>query len=336
MGASKKGLATDGFGRSSENRYGVAHNQLDAFLEAPERSKLAAESGKFEKADQLNLLCAAMERAQFQKENKGVWPPLSELIQKLSGRKLPFGEAELIWNLNCAAKILAKFEDLSSPIPGVVPALLDHAEELGKEKRLSPELLEALRGLHGSLKPLEFWAGHKKSVQRLEALIEQKKAGVPDDGEAWAEAIRNDIKEMSPARRKHWLALLENAPKGTSAKPTAKWKKEADELLAAVGPEEFAKQIEHWFALIGVKATAKIQPRNAGMLRSLVWYASTLTGETVCRALANAVEGGLRKLAAGGLYASSISKACIAALEEMPGMGPLAQFSRLKHRVKSP
>src|SRR3954465_12147542 len=219
------------------------------------------------------------------------------------------------------------------------PALSRHCwsmRRLAKEKRISKEMLEPLNHLHAALKPMEFWAGYKKTVQRLENLVEQKPAGVPDDGEAWAEAIRADIEKMPAAKRKRWLALLENAPKGTNAKPTAKWRKEAGECWAAGGGEEFARQIEHWFALVGVKATAKIQPRNASLLRSLVWYASLVKGETICRALANAVEGGLRKIAAGGLYASSISKACIAALEEMEGLEALAQLSRLKHRVKSP
>src|SRR5205085_951865 len=94
--------------------------------------------------------------------------------------------------------------------------------------------------------------------------------------------------------------------------------------------------IEQWFALIGAKATERIQPRNAAMLRSLVWYAGLLSSEMACRALANAVEGGLRKIGRGNLYASSISKACIATLEAMPGLPPIAQLSRLKHRVKSP
>ncbi|HAB16758.1 MAG TPA: hypothetical protein DCE44_09945, partial [Verrucomicrobiales bacterium] len=145
-----------------------------------------------------------------------------------------------------------------------------------------------------------------------------------------------DIAAMPSKQRKAWLGLLENAPKGTTSKPTAKWRKQADPLLAALGPETFATQIEHWFSLIGSNATARMQERNASLLRALVWYASLLDRESVCRALANAVEGGLRKLPAGGLYASSIAKACIAALEAMPGSAPVAQLSRLKHRVKSP
>jgi hypothetical protein len=245
--------------------------------------------------------------------------------------------------VSCAARILApkdprdvQFEELDSPIPGVVPALLDHIEILARARPLPETLLQSLVALHAAIKPMEFWGGYKKTVQRLEALIEQKSGGLPDEGDAWAEAIRRDIEGMPPGKREKWLALLQNAPKGTSAKPTVQWKKQADELLAGVGHKDFARRIEQWFGLVGLKATERIQPRNAMLLRSLTWYASLVAGETACRALANAVEGGLRKLPAGGLYASSISKACIAALESMPGLEPVAQLSRLKHRVKSP
>jgi hypothetical protein len=341
MKKSSRVASGDGFIVKPSQPFEREHTLLTEYLADPKSATLPAESVKFEKSAQLALLCAAMERMEVQKQKAKINSALSDLIKKLAGRKLPYTEDALIWNVSRAASILmpkdtdnVQWDELQVPIPGVVPSLLDQAD--AAEKPLSKELLEALQKLHAAVKPVEFWAGNKKSVQRMEALLAQKPAGVPDDGEAWAEAIQSDIKRMSAARREHWQALLENAPKGTNARPTAKWRKEADELLAAVGTEEFAQQIEIWFGLVGVKAKDRIQSRNATLLRSLIWYASLLTGETVCRALANATEGGLRKLSAGGLYASSISKACIAALESMPGLEPLAQLSRLKHRVKSP
>ena len=156
-----------------------------------------------------------------------------------------------------------QWEEMAVPIPGVVPSLLDQTDAMAAERPLTKELLDSLKTLHTAIKPVEFWGGNKKSVQRLEALLAQKTAGIPDDGEAWAEAIQSDIKRMSAAKRKHWQVLLKNAPKGTKAKPTAKWRKEADALLAAVGPEEFARQIELWFGLVGAKAKERIQARNA-------------------------------------------------------------------------
>ena len=343
MKKSSKRAAGDGFVAEAGQVFAPEQALLDGFLADPKSSTLPADSVKFAKPAQLALLCAALERLDFQRQKAKVNPALSELIKKLAGRKLPYTADALEWNVRRAADILmpkevdhVQWEELQLPIPGVVPSLLDQLDAFAAEKPLSKDLLASLQKLHAAVKPVEFWAGNKKSVQRMEALLAQKPAGVPDDGEAWAEAIQADIKQMSAAKRKHWQALLENAPKGTNAKPTAKWRKEADARLAAVGPEEFARQIEQWFSLVGAKAQERIQARNATLLRSLVWYASLVSGETVCRALANAVEGGLKKLPAGGLYASSISKACISALESMPGLEPVAQLSRLKHRVKSP
>jgi hypothetical protein len=322
------GSTYDGFTPPANSRFAAAHCKLDEFLRDSKNSSLPADSGKLEKSEQLSLLCAALERLEFQRLHSRTNPALPELVKKLAGRKLPYTQDILVLALNRTTNTLA------SPVAGLVPALLDAVEQLAKP--LPKELLDPLSRLHGLLKPQEYWAGNKKNVARLEIILDGAPAGMPGDGEAWAEAIRDDIEGMPAAKRKHWLALLENAPRGTSAKPTAKWKKQADELLAAVGPENFARQIEHWFGLVGSKATDRIQARNAALLRALVWYASMLTGETVCRALANAVEGGLRKLPRGGLYASSISKACISALEAMPGLDPVAQLSRLKHRIKSP
>jgi Domain of unknown function (DUF4132) len=322
-----------------------AHEQelLTRFLADPIGSTLAKDSGKMTKEAQIQLLSAALKRIQFQKERKKIEPPLVELIKKMASRTLPFTEEDVGRLLSDAATIIqpadpnnVQMEELNLPIPGVVPALVDWLEARAKQDVLSRELIDGLRRIYTFLKPLEFWAGFKKTVQRMEALLEQKPAGLPDDGEAWAEAIRSDIANMSPKLRKSWLALLDNAPKGSSAKPTAVWRKKADALLGEIGPDEFAARLEQWFGLVGVAAKERIQARNASMLRGLVWYASLLATEPACRALANVVEGGLRKLPQGGLYASSIAKAGITALEEMSGTAPVAQLLRLKHRVKSP
>ena len=334
----------DGFVPETDSRFGSAHSQIASFLMDPKGSLLPAQSSKFEKTEQLSLLCAAMEQVQYQRSHgRGrVNLALTELVKKLAGRKLPYSEADLVWILNRAALILTPKDpklwhlDLECPIPGVIPALLDELELCARQKPLSEDIREPLAQLQAVLKPMEFQGGYKKSLQRVETMLEGKAAGVPDDGEPWAAAIRKDVAAMPSTVRKHWLALLENAPKGTTAKPTVKWKEKADKLLAAVGPEVFAQQVEQWFRLVGMNTTERIKDRNATMLRALIWYCGLVKGEAVCRALANVIEGGLRKLPRGSLYASSISKAGITALEAMPGLEPAAQLSRLKYRIKSP
>jgi hypothetical protein len=339
----KKDASPDGYVFFGDSPAAAEHQLISELLTDPRGSTLAADSRNLSKEVQMRLLLAAVARMEFQKRQKKPQAPLSELIKKLAGRKLSFTEEEVRGLLASAATIAqpadpanVQFEELDLPIPGLIPALLDWVETRAKEKALSPETLQQVQRVHDALKPMEFWAGFKKTVQRLESLLEQRRAGMPDEGEAWAEAIRNDIARLPEKQRKTWLALLENAPKGTTAKPTAAWRKQADTLLAAIGAEKFAARVEQWFGLVGTAATERIRARNAALLRALVWYASLLKGEPVCRALANGVEGGLRKLPNGGLYASSIAKACIAALEVMPGSDGVAQLLRLKHRVKSP
>src|SRR5207245_2257448 len=115
-----------------------------------------------------------------------------ELVKKLAGRKLAFTEEQLVWSLNSAATISApkdpdnvQYEEFESPIPGVAPMLLDQVEA-GWKQALPKPLLEAVGRLHAALKPMEFWGGYKKTVQRLEGLRNQTTAGLPDDGESWA------------------------------------------------------------------------------------------------------------------------------------------------------
>ncbi|HWI56298.1 MAG TPA: hypothetical protein VNZ22_03675, partial [Bacillota bacterium] len=323
--------------------YSAEHALLDSYLSHPKTSSLKADTGTMSKEVQLRLLVATLERMAFQKTRKALQPSLGELVQLLAGRKLPYDENDISQLLDYAATVLrpadpkhVQWEELNSPFPGLVPVLLDNLELASHKQPLSQQQLKHLGRLHEAIQPMEHWGGYAKTLRRIEALLRPTPAGLPDEGEAWAHAIREDIDQMPSQPRAAWLALLENAPKASSAKPTAKWKKQADALLAAVGTEEFAQRTELWLGLVGLRASTRIQPRNESLLRALVWYASLLTGETVCRALANAVEGGLRKLPTGGLYASSITKACIAALEAIPGLEPIAQLSRLQYRVKSP
>ncbi len=271
---------------------------------------------------------------------------LSQLIGNLAGRKFTCQEADLLRVIDLFLAGTKKqderplFDLMQTPVPGVLPFMLDELEQRFAHTGLPANFKEPVNRLHATMKEWEFWAGYKKSVARLEALragaLSTPDGSLPEAGEGWADALREDVLAMKAGERKAWLALLANVPKATLAKPTAKWKSAGVELLDAIGHEEFATRTENWFALVGLRVQGKISERNSLILRSLVWYASLLRGEGVCRALANVVEGGLRKIAAGSLYASSLSKAAISALQEMEGMEAVAQLSRLKHRIKSP
>ncbi|MEW6302738.1 MAG: DUF4132 domain-containing protein [Verrucomicrobiota bacterium] len=267
---------------------------------------------------------------------------VSGLIEAVSSRKLPYTETDLQELLEAAATCLEKGQDfaLTSPMPGLLPALIGELEARS-ESGVADKFRPALERLHRRYAGVRYSAMHQKFAQRLDTLLQRRgetnldESCLPDAGEAWSDALRADVQAMPRKARAKWLALLANVPGATVAKPTAKWKPQAVTLLAAVGNEEFAQLVEHWFAQVGSRANDRIGVRNNLILRALVWYTGMLSGETACRALGNAAEGCLRKIP-NGLYASSVGKACFYALADMPGLEPIAQLSRLKHRIKSP
>ncbi len=329
---------------TSDTNYLEEHRLLDDYLETPTENDLPARSAKMDKPSQLRLLTAAVERVRTHKEAHQPPPEaLVELIGKLAKRKNQYTDRELHQLLECSTVIIepadrsdVAWEELNIPIPGVVASLTAELERLNGEQPLSNVLREATRRVIDALKPMEFWAGFKKTIGRLELLLASEEAVTELEGDAWATVLRADVDKMKGKQRVAWRALLACVPKGNAAKPGAKWKKETKGLLEAVGHAAFAKRAEEWLGLVGSQVSERIKPGNASLLRGLVWHCSTLSDETACRALANVAEGGLKKLPGGGLYASSIAKAAITSLENMEGTAPLAQLARLKHRIISP
>ena len=121
----------DGFVAKADSPFAESHRKLDEYLRNPESSTLPADSAKFEKAEQMALLCAALERMTFHKQQlRQACQPLTELLKTLAGRKLPYTEEILVQAVGEAATVLMRGEDagfvsVDSPIPGVVPPLLD-------------------------------------------------------------------------------------------------------------------------------------------------------------------------------------------------------------------
>ena len=106
MKQSSKAASSDGFVVKAGQSFEREHALLSDYLADPKSVALPADSVKFEKPAQLALLCAALERMEFQKQKAKINAALSELIKKRAVRKLPYTEEALVWNVNRAASIL--------------------------------------------------------------------------------------------------------------------------------------------------------------------------------------------------------------------------------------
>ncbi len=333
----------DGF-RPAGGARRESHVLLDLALQLGPESALRSESAKLAKDAQKDLFLATVERLAFQRRNGAIAGVLVELVRTLAGRKLPWTieQANLATLLAAEALTPADPKDprdalMDSPVPGLLPQLLEFLEARAPEG-LSPDSLEAVARLRAALAPIVFVGSNRRTLERLDELARR---GAPTPTPApgthtWSAMVQSDVEQMAAGPRTRWQALLGNMPRGTTAKPTAAWQKSAGTRLAAVGAAAFAVRVERWFAGVGKDATDRVSLRDGALLRGLVWYAGMLEGEVICRALANLAEGGCRRLEAGGLYASSIAKACIVMLEAMPGREGAAELVRLKHRLKTP
>ena len=142
------------------------------------------------------------------------------------------------------------------------------------------------------------------------------------------------------------LASCQTAGPG---KPSAKWLKEARQLLESLGHAEFKERILRWFPLVDRPRTGPrprpqqwqqaphddmIEPHHVALLRGLCWYSSLSADRDLGRALAALAQSAYRKTPGKGPRLISLGHAAVAALGAMPGMDSVGQLALLKVKLK--
>ncbi|WP_328780826.1 DUF4132 domain-containing protein [Streptomyces canus] len=159
-------------------------------------------------------------------------------------------------------------------------------------------------------------------------------------GEAWAEEA---LRETGPA----WQQLLTHMTTATAAKPSAKWDKQAADLLDPLGPDRVREAVIRWLALVGRPRTFELErgryepdvnsaydPYNANALRGLAWLLSLLPAHPdTARALGILVETSLKKVAGLGPRNPKVANAGVNALARIDSEAALAELARLATRV---
>jgi len=92
--------------------------------------------------------------------------------------------------------------------------------------------------------------------------------------DCWSSIVRADLRGFAGARKKAWLDLIGNMTFAVVTKPPAKWVKAAQAALAAVGPEDFTRQMRRWLAPMAPAAGDKplrLSTPGRDVLRCLIW-----------------------------------------------------------------
>ena len=270
---------------------------------------------------------------------------LEIILRALLRRKLPFIESDLILLLDYTLfNMVGYFSCYSSPISGAIKAV-EFYEQVNKPgeqiiKRLN-KMDEAFQGSGSSS------ADERKVHTRILALLGEGGGLNIIAGEAWSDVAIKDLTALEDTAKAHWIALLNHCQSATSSKPSAKWKKQAKELLEAIDDIQFEEFISRWFPLVDKPHTVElpirsqwepdpnkmINEQHMDILKGLTWCCTFYESDAIAKAINRLAISAYKKVPGIGPRATRVGNACVYALGEIPGMVGVYQLALLKVRV---
>jgi hypothetical protein len=269
--------------------------------------------------------------------------PSSRTMEALLRRKLPFGHDDIAALLDWS--IRQRIYPARPNTPHVIKAVQDYL----KEHELTPILQEKIGGLVHDLESGYTKAESLRWAARLKELGGLASATLPlVSGEAWSDAVTEEIEAMDGETRMAWVRLLNLCALASGAKPPAKWSSEAGALLKQIGRSAFENAMARWLPLVDKPPTRPtgchsdhradpnllIQDRSADILSGLVWLCAEREDAEVARAVTALALSAYRKVPQVGPRCVRLGNACVRALGDMPGTEGIGQLALLKVRVK--
>ena len=239
-------------------------------------------------------------------------------------RNLPFEKPDLLFILQWCngGEILSRY---FGPIGSITRAL----ERYAATTPIDPELRGAMT---------QFAARLRSSYHKLAP------------GEAWSDAVNDDITHLKLKERERWTALLRHALTATAARPSAKWLTSAGKLVQAIGGDGVRQQFLRWLPLVAQGQTLRrlgsyagdvrgagdvMNEENATCLRGLLWLVQTLPRpDELARPITAVALSAYKKVPGVGPRAVKVGNAAVYALSEMGSTDAVGQLAMLKVRVK--
>ena len=192
--------------------------------------------------------------------------------------------------------------------------------------------------------------GITTEIDRFTALVADRMLFFLVPGEVWTDQLNTDLTRLPRREREAWVALLRHALTATTPRPSAKWLKTGEKLVAAIGSDAFAAALRRWLPSVSqgrslvrlgafpgdTRTVADVMhEENATCLRGLVWLTPTLPNDDeLTRAVAAVAISAYRKVPGVGPRAIKVGNAAVFALSEMGTAEAVGHLAMLKVRVK--
>ncbi|HVJ69014.1 MAG TPA: DUF4132 domain-containing protein [Caulifigura sp.] len=164
-------------------------------------------------------------------------------------------------------------------------------------------------------------------------------------GDPWTDVAVHEIEASAPEIHQKWHELVIHAQALSGAKPSARWLKQARELIHDLGLEEFEQRVAGWFPDFN-RPRQEVDHRrphplmllahNVDTLKGLVWMVLAAEREALVPLLAPLAVSAFRKVPGIGPRAAKVGNASIHVLGQMATPSALAQLGLLKSRIKMP
>lgn len=149
-----------------------------------------------------------------------------------------------------------------------------------------------------------------------------------DAGEPWTAGTESTLAHDP------WKALGRHLAGASAPKLSAKWKRETERLIAAVGEDEVRARVVEWLHAASEGGLPPIGPRNGDFLRGMLWCVSRGNDAVSARIIGDVALAVSRKIPNIGMRSPKVLNACIALLGELSDREGLAQLTRLRTKVK--
>jgi hypothetical protein len=267
----------DGFLLSPEDPLRAEHLRLDEYLLAEEQRSpqtpfdvaIWRKLAKRHFADQIQAVLrrlAWLDAHDAELENAHLARMrLTTLLRVLYSIKAPYTEPELRALLDLTAPLLGRIAPYG-PVECVVEYL--------KSNDLTPELCRSLREFQGSLREeMSISQASMQSLrQQLHMLLWLDEWEPLDPARCWSECVRRDFRAFSGERRIKWRALLKHLRGNAPVRMPTGWAREAEQLLAAVGLDDFDEQIHIWFAPFRSGEALPLSVAGSHVIKGLIWF----------------------------------------------------------------
>jgi len=275
---------------------------------------------------------------------------MSSLVAAFLRRSLPFTSTDLIALIPYTMferKADGGVQFTSWLLPGLIGAL----ERFAGEQPIPDDLRTAILTMDAEMKAQVYGSGARdqRLDVRMRDLLGESPSGLPQPGEPWSDAALRDYNEAEPRQQAALQALFAHCSDSMASKPSGKWIKTAEKLIADIGHDAFAATLERYVRLFTAHA-APVKDYNTDLMKGLIWCAPAVERPSLRNAIADAVPSCLKTLyhpqqveVDGAVYdcgtnaprAPRIANAIIWALSAMSSLDAVSQLSRVRMRVRN-